>query len=273
MSDRLNIRNTPHGLLFEKPPKGERGEIKKAKWGYAIKVEGHRLNRNDLIKFINNQLEPSHPKLKKRCFKVSNKKIRAALKALPIENGKGTPEIPEPIVDIKVDIKKNEEKPFIEKISPRQLALYKSLKRPAEKQLYEQLYLLGESEPYRGIFVDLLLCLLKDRILDFQIRGNDITLHLIKGNGNRKFVGFELKGKYPESVTLRYDSERKKLFFIQGKLQFSYALFDIFSPKAVSLTPQGALIQAEFGSLVKSREEIKRLDRPLNTNQIYKIFE
>jgi hypothetical protein len=278
MSHRWNIKNTVNGLLFTTPPLGEKGHVRKAKcWEIPVRVDSHSLNRNSLIKFINSRLEPMEPKLRKGILGPSNKKLRTLLQNVLKEpiinkpNDEGTP----PVTVIK-GVTDQKEGAFIDKLSSRQLALFHSLSRSIEKEMYEQLYSLGESEQYPGILADVLLSLLKGRVTGFQVRGNEISMDLLKGHGMKKLLGFDLKGTFPERLILRYHPEMKKLSFINCKIPFHYPSFFnayILNPECLALTPQGLRIQADFGSMPKKLGEDKRLDKPLSSNEVFKIFE
>lgn len=267
MSKRVNISLTPNGLHYQKPPAGERGQVKKSS-PFGILVAGSRFNRTSLIKFINSRMEPTEPKLKKGCFGTSNKNIRAALYAVLKEKVVLPPEDPV------VNPLKPEDKRFFEKITPLQLVLYQSLKSGAEKQLYEQLYSLGNTQ-FPGIFADLLVSLIKDRVVRFQIQGNDINIDLIKGVQPRRLLNNPLKAHYPARLTLRFDPAMQKLSFINSKIPFTYSFLDldILTPESATLTPQGIHIQANLGKAAIASGQGKHLDKPLNNNQIFKLFE
>lgn len=268
MADGLNIRNTVNGLLFEKPPLGEKGHVKKASFrGLPIKVESRWLDRNSLIKFINTRQEPEQPKIRRGCLGPSNKTLRSllrnALKEMTIvsEGGGNQP----------VTVINQKETSFIDGLSPNQLVLYQNLSLP-EKNLYEQLYSLGDVNKFPGMFSDVLLSLIKGKVTGFEVNGFDINIGLNKGHGVRKFLGFDLKGNFPERLTLRYDPELKKLSLINCKIPFNYSLFYIMSPESMTLTPEGIFIQADFGKVAKSSGQDKVLEKPLKSTEVFNLF-
>lgn len=275
-----NIKNTCHGLQFDRSPIGEKGNVKGATpCRRSIKINHWPLKYSSLVKFINSQLDPAEPKLQKGFLGIggaSKEKIHSSLlKILKIEEeiieeSSSEEELP-PEIEVNSQEEPVIEKPFTDQLSEKQDGLYDSL-GTNEKELYEHVFKLGASDQFPGIFADLLLSLIKGRVLNFKMVGNDLTIQLAKGHAIRKLMGFELKGSFPDQVTLRYSPENQKLSFINSKIPFYYLGSFILNPEYMVLTPQGVKVKAEFGFMAKASGEHKRLDAPLTSDGVFDLF-
>jgi hypothetical protein len=157
------------------------------------------------------------------------------------------------------------EKKFVDQLSSQQQSLYDSLRTTTEKKLYEALY------QFEGAFADLVLHIVKGRVVDFKVNENQVVLNLNGGSTTCKLLGFDLNAQLPHQLILQHFPKNRKVAFLE-KIPFDYSGVYILTPETATFRNQGVLVHADLSWPAKLSGRATILEAPLSSAEVFKLF-